>query len=223
MKTLQEIGHESRTDKHNQDHIAYGSTYLNIYDRYLAPIRNSPINLLEIGVRDGCSHRMWREYFPNGTIFGIDIDPRCKQTQSDRIRIFIGSQSDPNIVDQATKSANGEFDVILDDGSHVNSLTIASFELLYPKLKPGGLYIIEDLHCSYLGNNLMRDIVGGQWPGMQYNKNVEWVNNRKDIDVLFQDVIRSVDHVDETPKYPVEWVHFYTNIAIIKKPENSFR
>lgn len=220
MKTLHEIGREYQTDKHDSNHSYCGLSYLDVYDKYLSDIRNDHVNILEIGVRDGCSHRMWREYFQNGTIFGIDIDPRCKQSQSDRIRVLIGSQSDPNITSQAVEMAGGQFDVILDDGSHVNSLTIASFNLLYPSLKPGGLYIIEDLHCSYLENDLMSGIVSGQWPGMKYNKGVEMVNRRKDMDEFFQTHIRTLDYKEQkNTKYPIEWIHFYAMTVIIKKPK----
>lgn len=220
MKTLHEIGRLHQTDKHDIWHSHCGLSYLNIYDKYMSDIRNSNVNILEIGVRDGCSHRMWREYFPNGTIFGIDIDPRCKQFQSDRIRVLIGSQSDPNITNQAIEMAGGNFDVILDDGSHVNTLTISSFNLLYPSLKPGGLYIIEDLHCSYYEDDLVRNITVGNWPGMQYNKNVEMVNNRKIIDEFFQKHIKELDtNSPQNVEYPIEWIHFYSKTVIIKKPK----
>lgn len=219
MKTLHEIGKEHQTDKHDSNHSYCGLSYLDVYDKYLSEIRNDRVNILEIGVRDGCSHRMWRDYFPNGTIFGIDIDPRCKQSQSDRIRVLIGSQSDPEIVSQVAKLAGGQFDVILDDGSHVNSLTIASFNLLYPSLKPGGIYIIEDMHCTYLGKDLLSGIVNGRWPGMQYNKDVEWVNNREDIDDFFQKHIRIMDiGSPQDTHYPIEWIHFYSKTVVIKKP-----
>ena len=156
---------------------------------------------------------MWREYFPNSNIYGIDIDPRCKQFQSDRIKIYIGSQSDPEITGAAVADAVGGFDIILDDGSHVNSLTLKSFELLFPHLKRGGLYIIEDLDCSYMGEGLASGIVAGQWPGMHYNKDVEFVNNREDMDTFFNRIIKSID----TKSGDMEWIHFYSRIAIMKK------
>jgi hypothetical protein len=210
-ETLQQIGTKHQTDKHDHNHL-----YLDIYHRYMNGIRNLPLNILEIGVRDGCSHRMWREYFPNSKVYGIDIDPRCKQSQSDRIKIYIGSQSDPAIINQAVADAVDGFDIILDDGSHVNSLTLKSFELLFPHLKRGGLYIIEDLDCSYIGKDLESAIKVGQWPGMQYNKDVEFVNNRQDMDTFFNQIIKSIDTKVGANK-DVEWIHFYSRIAIMKK------
>jgi hypothetical protein len=218
-ETLQEIGRKHQTDKHDGNHEFGGSTYLDIYDKYLSGLREQPIKLLEIGVRDGCSHRMWREYFPKAMIYGIDIDPRCKQYQSDRIKIFVGSQSDAEITNAAVKDAGGQFDVILDDGSHVNELTIKSFNLLFPHVRAGGLYIIEDLGCSYLGKDLGDHIVRGQWPGMKYNTGVEWNNDRRAIDSLFNKIIRDFDTAPHTGSNPsgVEWIHFYSRIAIMRK------
>lgn len=217
-ETLQQIGAKHQTDKHDGNHTFSGSTYLDIYDRYLSGIRELPIKLLEIGVRDGCSHRMWREYFPKATVFGIDIDPRCKQYQSDRIRIFVGSQGDPNTIQSVLDNAKDQFDVILDDGSHVNELTLRSFDLLFPHLKSGGLYIMEDLGCSYLGEDLKRHIVVGGWPGMQYNNGVEFNNDRKVMDTFFNNIIRDIDTSDSGgAKLGIEWIHFYSRIAIIKK------
>jgi len=218
-ETLQEIGRKHQTDKHDANHKFAGTTYLERYDKYLSSLRDQPIKLLEIGVRDGCSHRMWREYFPKAMIYGIDIDPRCKQHQSDRIKVFIGSQSDPDITNAAVKDAGGHFDVILDDGSHVNELTIKSFDLLFPHLRAGGLYIIEDLACSYLGTDLQRHIIQGQWPGMKYNKGVEWNNDRSVFDTMFNGIIRDIDmapHIG-VHRSMVEWIHFYSGIAIMRK------
>jgi cephalosporin hydroxylase len=224
-ETLQEIGKKHGTDKHNDVHSYGGETYLNIYHRYMNELRDKPLKVLEIGVKDGNSHRMWREYFPKATIYGIDIDPRCKQYESDRIRVFIGSQSDPSTIDVAVKHAGGQFDIILDDGSHVNELTLKSFHLLFPALRDGGLYIIEDLGCSYLGEKLIRHIREGGWPGMQYNQGVSFNNERSVMDKFFNSLIHDIDQViqhlewDPVPggKSGVEWVHFYSQIAVIKK------
>jgi 23S rRNA U2552 (ribose-2'-O)-methylase RlmE/FtsJ len=156
---------------------------------------------------------MWKEYFPNSMIYGIDIDPRCKASKSDRIKVFIGSQSDPAVIQEVCQEANGQFDVILDDGSHVNELTLKSFDLLFPHLKYGGLYIIEDTSCTYLGESLKKGIIDGAWPGMQYNQGVEFNNNREDMDALFKRVIFDLD----SKTGEIEWLHFYSGFVIMKK------
>ena len=103
--------------------------------------------------------------------------------------------------------------IILDDGSHLNELTIKSFELLFPYLNSGGLYIIEDLGNSY-NENIDADIKTG-WPGMQYNKDVAFINKRTDLDLMFNKLIENIDLLRIESK--IEWIHFYSRIVIIKK------
>lgn len=124
--------------------------YLDVYDRYFAPYRNSPVKMLEIGVYKGGSLELWREYFgAKATIFGIDIDPECANCVTPPTRVRIGSQGDPaflrSVVDEL-----GQPNIVVDDGSHIGRLQQASFNALFPLLQDGGLYIIEDLHTSYL-------------------------------------------------------------------------
>ncbi len=211
---LQQFGKYFGTDKHDLNHSYAGKSYLEVYDKYLSEFKKKDINFLEIGVKDGESHRMWSHYFTKSSkIYGLDIDPRCKANEKQNIKIFIGSQSDPKIINELAEDANKQFDVILDDGSHVNELTIKSFELLFPYLKSGGLYIIEDLGCSYMEEKLEEEVKKG-WPGMQYNKDVSFVNNRKDMDNFFFNIVKDID-LSNNNLY--EWVHFYSKIAIIKK------
>ena len=111
--------------------------------------RLEPVKLLEIGVQTGASLRMWEDFFPNGKIVGLDVDPRCKVLESKRVSIIIGSQDDPAVRDQLAAVHPKGFDIIIDDGSHVSEHMEKSFDLYFPILKPGGTYVIEDLHCSY--------------------------------------------------------------------------
>ena len=144
---LDELGLKYRTDKSSSHH-----NYLNIYQKYLEIYRNQPIRFLEIGFYRGDSARMWQEYFSNALLFFIDIDPKVfDSTQS------LGSRFDLALVDQSNKQAlqdyikktGGNFDVIIDDGGHTMKQQIISFETLFPHLRSGGLYIIEDLHTCY--------------------------------------------------------------------------
>ena len=216
---LQALGYKHKTDKHDSHHTFAGKSYLQTYEMYLAHLRDKQINFLEIGVRDGCSHRMWSEFFSEDSrIIGLDIDPRCKEFEHKNIEVFIGSQSDPEVINDMLQKVPDGFDVIIDDGSHVNELTLKSFELLFSHLKPGGIYIIEDLACSYLGKQLEEDIVVGGWPGMKYNQDVKFDNNREDMDKFFLNLIRQID-LSETQEY--EWVHFYSKIAIIRKQQKE--
>lgn len=124
--------------------------YLPVYDRVLARYRGTPIRMLEIGVFKGGSLELWRNYFgPSATIFGIDINPDCATMAEPPNQIRIGSQADPAFLAGVVDEMGGAPDIVLDDGSHVASHQVASFKALWPKLKPGGVYIIEDIHSSY--------------------------------------------------------------------------
>jgi hypothetical protein len=123
--------------------------YFDIYERHFARFRNRPVTMIEIGVYKGGSLQMWRDYLgKESKIIGLDIDPACKAHEGEGIQVYIGSQSDPKIMDQILDE-NGPIDVVLDDGGHISQLMIASFNLLYQKISPTGLYFVEDTQACY--------------------------------------------------------------------------
>jgi len=123
--------------------------YLPIYDRVFAPYRGQRVKMLEIGVSRGGSLELWRNYFgPEATIFGIDIEPACAERFDPPNQVRIGSQDDPAFL-RSVVGEMGGLDIVLDDGSHIAPHQDASFRVLFPLLKAGGLYIIEDIHTSY--------------------------------------------------------------------------
>jgi len=126
--------------------------YLPIYEAAFDGLiaRGRPIRLLEIGVQNGGSLEIWSKYLPPGSIIvGIDIDKACANLPvSPNVFIHIGDASDPVSLDHMLGDAH--FDVIIDDGSHRSDQIIAAFQACFPRrLNPNGLYIVEDLHCSY--------------------------------------------------------------------------
>ncbi|OBS41345.1 class I SAM-dependent methyltransferase [Pseudomonas syringae] len=125
--------------------------YLNTYDRLFKNLETSAVSLLEIGIQNGGSLEIWSKLFPYSKIIvGCDINPDCAQLKydSENIKLLIGNINDSNIQRELDALSN-DFDIIIDDGSHTSSDIITSFLLLFPKLNTGGIYIIEDLHCSY--------------------------------------------------------------------------
>jgi len=128
--------------------------YLHIYDKVLAPfiVANKPVNLLEIGVQNGGSLEVFADYLPKGSkITGIDIDEKCANLKFGKnINLIIGDGTDKKVIDKYFSKS--KFDIIVDDGSHINEHVIKSFEELFPKLNYGGLYIVEDVHTSYWKN-----------------------------------------------------------------------
>lgn len=104
--------------------------------------------MLEIGIRDGSSLITFRDFFKRGKIVGLDINPETKFKEK-RITTYIGSQNSPDVINKIFDD-NPKINIVLDDGCHVNELTIESFNLIFERLENGGIYIIEDLACSYL-------------------------------------------------------------------------
>lgn len=128
--------------------------YLGIYEMALARfvMSGQPIRLLEVGVQNGGSLQVWSKYLPEGsTIVGIDIDPACEGlTLGSNVSIGTANAADPAAIDRVL--ANAEFDIIIDDGSHRSEHVISTFRACFSRLKPGGLYIVEDMHASYFSS-----------------------------------------------------------------------
>ncbi len=121
------------------------------YDSILEPWLDKPIVLLEIGVKNGGSLLLWHDYFPAGTIVGIDIALPKDFHPPARIHLFQSSQADrPFLSRVANQVAPAGFDIVIDDASHLGALTrIAFWHLFDIHLKPGGLYVIEGWGTGY--------------------------------------------------------------------------
>lgn len=143
MKKLKEIYEKYTTPDGNGDK-GTAHSYINEYAKLLEPYRHDG-SLLEIGISWGLSMRMWREYFTNGIVAGVDINihTNCEDllTNPD-YKIFKCDATKPEFLEKL----NGlKFDTIIDDGSHHFEDQITSFNLLKNSIKPGGIYIIEDV------------------------------------------------------------------------------
>ena len=122
--------------------------YLKRYNFHFYPIREKVKKILEIGVDKGESLYMWEEYFPNAEIHGLDINKECEKFNKGRVKIHIGDQSNKNFLNDLCEK-NNFFDIIIDDGSHIHDHIIKSFTSLYPFLKNGGYYVVEDVVNNY--------------------------------------------------------------------------
>lgn len=133
--TLQEIGMKHKTDK---------ATYHKYCDFYEKTLPKKINRLLEIGIMDGNSLRMWHEYYPDAEIVGVDIRPALK---IDGVTCMQLDTTDPEQLKQIT----GKFDVIIDDGSHMTKDQMTTMRNLYSdKLNPKGYYVMEDIHTSFM-------------------------------------------------------------------------
>jgi len=180
--------------------------YLEIYDRHFAQYRNTSVKMLEIGVFKGGSLDMWREYFGrSATVFGIDIDPKCIDYATEPNQVRIGSQDDPEFLKNVVLEM-GIPDIVLDDGSHLGRHQRKSFEILFPLLKPGALYVIEDLHSSYWG---------GQFEGGYGEKGtiIQYIKQMiDDMHAWYHD-----SPVITPAKTDVGAIHLYDSIVFVEK------
>lgn len=141
MKKLTEIANKYNCDKGSVAFEAHG--YTEMYEEYIPS--EGQFTLLEIGIWKGDSLKMWHEYNPQLIIHGVDIHPLIDKVEG--ANIHIGSQSDYSFITQLVMKISPDF--IIDDGSHRYSDIMSTFMFVYPLLKKGAYYFIEDLHASY--------------------------------------------------------------------------
>ena len=159
---LVEIGARFQPTKRNHNYLPH-------YWMHFRDIRNRVQKVLEIGVQTDRSLRMWEEFFPNATIYGIDIDAACVQFAGARRKILIGDQGDPAFLQTVINRTGGSFDIVIDDGSHTMDDQLRSFEYLFPALTNHGVYVIEDVgvgDTKQLTLNALKKIVDhiNYWP-----------------------------------------------------------
>jgi O-antigen biosynthesis protein len=125
--------------------------YISEYDRLFQPYRDKPVRLLEIGIQNGGSLEIWSKYFPNAKkIVGCDTEPLCRQLSFDDVEIaVVVADANTDEAQHYILEHSSSFDIMIDDGSHKSSDIIKSFVRYFSYLKDGGLYVAEDLHCSY--------------------------------------------------------------------------
>lgn len=181
--------------------------YFEIYDRHFSRFRKKEIVLVEIGVQNGGSLQMWRDYFgTKAKIYGIDIDPKCKELEEKNVKIFIGSQADRDFLKEI-KLQIPKIDILIDDGGHTMEQQIATFEELFDHVKDGGVYLCEDLHTSYWQN----------WGGGFKNSGsfIEFSKNLIDkLNAYHSEDSRLM--VDGFTKH-AKSIHYYDSIMVIEK------
>jgi len=181
--------------------------YFDIYDRHFARFKDRDIVLLEIGVSHGGSLEMWRDYFGDRVkIYGVDINPLCRQFEEDDTKIFIGSQSDRSFLNRI-KQEIPPIDILIDDGGHTMKQQKVTFEELFPHVKENGVYLCEDLHTSYWA-----DFGGGY---KRIGTFIEYAKNFIDkLNAHHSKTWRL--KVDEFTK-SAQSVHFYDSIVVVEK------
>ena len=152
MNELETLFNKYESDKGSN--FGARHSYAGFYEKYLEPIKNDKLLILEIGVCQGKSLKTWYEYLPNSIIIGLDIDDK-QEHNNDRVFTFKLDQSNPDQLKdfvRECKDKGREFDMILDDGSHHMLDQQITLGYLFPLLKSKGLFFIEDLHTSLVDN-----------------------------------------------------------------------
>lgn len=134
-------------DSHREgDGIYKWNHYFEMYERHFAKFVNRDVKLCEIGVYSGGSLGMWRHYLGAGClIYGVDIEPACKSYENEYVKIFIGDQAD-RVFWKKFREEVPSLDVVIDDGGHSVEQQIVTLEETLPYLRPGGVYVCEDIH-----------------------------------------------------------------------------
>jgi len=198
IKTLDEICVECGTDKASV-HPVKGHGYAFHYEKWFSPVRCSAVKLLEIGVGGGESIRAWLEYFGDTKIFGVDIVQNTniyntRSCNSTKYTFTHGIQESEVFWQCFIADHGKDWDIIIDDGGHFNNQVVTSFKCLWPVLKSGGLYCIEDLGVSYGAGSIFLT------PG--------WPNHMD----FIKDMLDQINHGDE-----IESLYFAKELAIIRK------
>lgn len=181
--------------------------YFEIYERHFEKFRNKDVSILEIGVLHGGSLQMWKEYFgSNAKIYGVDINPKCKEFEEKNVEIFIGSQSDRNFLHEI-KSRIPKIDILIDDGGHTMEQQITTFEELFEHVDENGVYLCEDLHTSYW------EEFGGGYKNP--NSYIEYSKN-------FIDYINAFHSKNESLKVnsftkSAHSLHYYDSVLVVEK------
>jgi hypothetical protein len=150
-QTLTAMADHYGTDKGSHRHL-----FTEIYGAIFGPRRKERLRVLEIGVKFGASMRMWRDFFPKATVFGIDIDPTYL-FQEKRIKTMLADQAKREELQAVVDRFGSPFDIVLDDGGHQMDQQQISFAFLFQHVASDGYYVLEDLHTSKYGGELGAD------------------------------------------------------------------
>ncbi len=123
--------------------------YFEIYHRHLAKFIGQKVDVLEIGIYSGGSLDLWRSYFgEHCNILGIDIEPACKVYERPGVSVIIGDQGNRKFWREFKENSDG-IDILIDDGGHTVEQQKVTLEEMLSHIRPGGVYICEDIHGDY--------------------------------------------------------------------------
>ena len=182
--------------------------YFEIYHRHFSRFVGRDVHVLEIGVYSGGSLEVWKHYFgPQARLYGVDIEPGCKAYEDETVKIFIGDQADAEFW-QAFKREVPLLDIVIDDGGHEAHQQITTLEEVFPHLRPGGVYLCEDV--SGRGNAFAAYIAQLSDHLNTYDWRADYEDNERRLIVnptSFQGTVNSI--------------HLYPFVAVLERTHNK--
>lgn len=191
--------------------------YHRIYPWFLGHLRNQHVRLLEVGIHETESLKLWAGYFQSLTLHGIDID--AKEFDQSNVILHKVDQSKSSELDDFVEKIGADFDIIVDDGSHVPAHQILTLNKLWKVLKPGGVYIIEDIETSYWGKSSVYGYKFNSNKMSTIKKSMKFIdfinaefNNKKSKNDYTQDINNEIEMISFS----------YNCVILIKKDFTSF-
>lgn len=188
--------------------------YFDIYHRHLKRFIGQKVDVVEVGVYSGGSLGMWRSYFGDQShIYGVDIEEACKVYANDHVSISIGDQSDRSFWNQFKQSVDG-VDILIDDGGHEADQQKVTLEETLPWIRPGGVYICEDIHgrtnsfAAYAAA-LVAELNHAAWTHAPWTKESKYGLQYEIQNSPFQTAVHSI--------------HFYPFVVVIEKHAAPFK
>jgi hypothetical protein len=223
--TISQLSREMFPDKHGVTKVI---EYYDVYEKYFAELRDKPINLVEIGVFRGESIKTFGRYFSKGRVLGLDIEDRgIDLTGYDNVRFKLADQTNHAML----RSVIGEFapnglDIAIDDASHIGAFSLETFRAVFPLVKIGGLYIVEDWSTGYWDN--WADGSRFQpFPAQNFDRNIPKRLPSHDfgmvgfvkmlVDLVAGEDIRPDIQAPIRRKSPFAHLHLYRGLAVIRK------
>ncbi|OBU42447.1 hypothetical protein [Photobacterium damselae] len=205
------------------------SLYIDIYSKEFKSYKDKNISLCEIGIQNGGSLDIWSKYFNNiHKILGCDINPLCGDLKFDNknIKVIVNDANKNSTKKEIEDFFDKGIDIFIDDGSHISSDIIKSFLLYFEMINEGGLYIAEDLHCSYWKEfeggisdpdssinffKTLADIINHEHWGIAKSKN-ELLNHYTE---------RYSIHIKDEILEKIHSIKFYNSVCIIEKKKTE--
>ncbi len=204
--------------------------YFDIYDRHFQRFTGRTVDVVEIGVFSGGSFMMWRDYFGSqAQLHGVDIEPACRVYASDGVRIFIGDQADPGFWRDFSHEVPA-IDIVIDDGGHEANQQIETLEALLPLLRPGGVYLCEDIHGDGHGfhayvaglSSQLHSMSSARAPmvydSLPFQRSIDSIHLYPFVTVI--EKRRTPLETLEAPKHGTEWQPFYETPTGSSRPSS---